>query len=156
MWWSRREILLTLTALSGCGFTPAYGPGAASGLLRGRVAVEAPATPEGYALRQRLLSRLGGGGSDYLLSVTLVQEEGASAIAPDGSITRLRLLGEASWRLEGPDGALIGSGDVEGFTAFSATGSTVASRTARLDAENRLAILLADRIVTRLIALPLP
>ena len=153
MWWSRRGLLVALAALPGCGFTPAYGPGGAAEGLRGRVAVEAPATPQGYALRQRLLDRLGGAGSELLLSVDLTQEEGASAIAPDGSTTRLRLLGTATWRLEGPDGAVLGSGAVEGFTAFSATGSTVASRTARLDAEARLAVLLADRIVTRLLAL---
>ena len=156
MWWSRRELLLALTALAGCGFTPAYGPGGSASVLRGRVAVEAPATTEGYRLRQRLLRRLGGGGSDYLLSVTLSQEEGASAIAPDGSTTRVRLVGRAGWRLEAPDGAILGSGEVEGFTAFSATGSTVAARTARIDAEERLALLLADRIATRLLALALP
>ena len=153
MWWSRRGVLVLLVALGGCGFTPAYGPDGAALALRGRIAVEAPATAQGYALRQRLLDRLGGPGADWLLALTLTQEAGASAIAPDGTTTRVRLLGGAEWRLTDGAGALLGQGAVDAFTAYSATGSTVASRTARLDAEERLSILLADRIVTQLLAL---
>ena len=153
MWWSRRSALIGLAALAGCGFTPAYGPGGAAAALRGQVAVEAPATAQGYLLRRRLLDRLGGAGTTYQLTVTPTLEEGASAIAPDGVTTRVRLVGTAGWRLVDRAGGLLDEGREEAFTAYSVTGSTVAERTARLDAEERLAVLLADRIVTRLIAL---
>ena len=153
MWSSRRAFLIGLAALSGCGFTPVYGPGGAAERLRGQVAVEVPATAQGYALRRRVLDRLGGAGTALELTVAPTLEEGASAIAPDGATTRLRLVGTADWRLTDAAGTLVSEGREEAFTAFSVTGSTVAARTARVDAEERLAVLLADRIVTRLIAL---
>ena len=46
----------------------------------------------------------------------------------------------------------VTSGTVDSFTGYSATGSTVATRAARADAEERLTTILADQIVTRLIA----
>jgi LPS-assembly lipoprotein len=41
---------------------------------------------------------------------------------------------------------------VESFTAFSAAGSPVATQAAERDAEQRLMTILADQLVTRLIA----
>ena len=52
----------------------------------------------------------------------------------------------------GPDGAVVTQGNVGGFTGYSATGSTVATTAARTDAQDRLMVILADQIVTRLIA----
>ncbi|SDE69609.1 LPS assembly lipoprotein LptE [Limimaricola pyoseonensis] len=157
MWWSeapRRAVLLGALALGACGFAPAYGPGGAAGELRGAVTVEAPATFPGYALRERLLDRLGAPGTArYLLAVDPTETVEQAAISADGAVTRYRLLGRAPWRLEdAASGAEIASGVAEGFTGYSATLGTVASEAAEQDARDRLAVLLADRIVTRLIA----
>ena len=50
------------------------------------------------------------------------------------------------------NGAELLTGTVENFSGFSTSDSTVATRAARQDAEERLSIMLADQIVTRLIA----
>ncbi|MBL3565900.1 hypothetical protein JMM59_12930, partial [Rhodovulum sulfidophilum] len=49
-------------------------------------------------------------------------------------------------------GSVVQSGEVDSFTAYSATGSTVATRTAERDAYRRLMVILADEMVTRLLA----
>ena len=49
-------------------------------------------------------------------------------------------------------GRQITSGTVEAFTSYAATGSTVATQAAEDDARARLAVLLADMIVTRMLA----
>jgi LPS-assembly lipoprotein len=48
--------------------------------------------------------------------------------------------------------AILIRGTVEGFTGFSLTGSTSATAAAERDARERLAVLLADKMVTQLIA----
>ncbi|SHJ02245.1 LPS assembly lipoprotein LptE [Wenxinia saemankumensis] len=151
---NRRAVLRGLAALplAGCGFSPVYGPGGPGEALRGQVRVDAPETTMGYRLQGRLEDRLGGrpDAPRYALSVTIGVEREATAFARDAGYTRFTLLGEAGYRLvEGS--ALIAEGSVDGFTAYSATASTVATGTARDDAERRLAILLADQILNRLI-----
>jgi LPS-assembly lipoprotein len=49
-------------------------------------------------------------------------------------------------------GATVASGRVQSFTAYAATGSTVAGLAAEEDAGLRLMRLLADQVVARLIA----
>jgi LPS-assembly lipoprotein len=74
-------------------------------------------------------------------------------ITPDGAVTRYNLTGSAAWTLvalAGGNAAL--SGVAESFTSYSATGSTVAGLSAEEDAQARLMVILADQIVTRLIA----
>ena len=51
-----------------------------------------------------------------------------------------------------PNGARVTGGRVQSFTAYSATGSTVAGLAAEEDAGLRLMRILADQIVARLIA----
>ena len=65
---------------------------------------------------------------------------------------RFEIVGSADYTLTGPDGAVVTQGNVGGFTGYSTTGSTVATTAARTDAQDRLMVILADQIVTRLIA----
>lgn len=68
-------------------------------------------------------------------------------------MTRYTLTGAAEWRLlEADTGVERLSGRAESFTSYSTTGSTVAMQTAEDDASTRLMRILADQIVTRLIA----
>jgi LPS-assembly lipoprotein len=152
MWWSdRRHVLLGLLALAGCGFTPVYGPGGTASALRGQVQITAPETVEGYRLLQALRDRLGEAGTPaYVLSVTLTISEVPAATTAQGSTTRYTLPGSASYTLTTADGAPLAQGTVDGFTSYSATGTTVATSAAQVDARARLAQLLADQIVTRL------
>ncbi|WP_334064833.1 LPS assembly lipoprotein LptE [Limimaricola cinnabarinus] len=160
MWSSetgRRAVLLGALALGGCGFTPAYGPGGDAARLRGRVRVEAPASFAGYLLRARLLDRLGPATEPrYLLSLDISEEVEQAAISADGAVLRYRLLGRADYRLRAVDSdADLARGTVSDFAGYSATLGTVASEAAARDARERLATLLGDRIMTRLLALQL-
>jgi LPS-assembly lipoprotein len=142
-------------ALAGCGFTPAYDPGGPGERLRGRLVVEAPDTPDGFRLRARLEDRLGRAEeATAVLTVEPVLETLDAGITPEGDITRYNLQGRAAWRLDSPAGAILAQDEVTAFTGYSATETTVATRTAEENARNRVTILLADEIVARLILLP--
>ena len=151
----RRGALLGLLLLAGCGFEPAYGPGGPGERLRGRITVEAPDSVDGFRLRARLEDRLGqAGASASLLTVDSEVEVLEAGITPDGAITRYNLEGRAAWRLTSTTGVVLAEGEATGFTGYSATGTTVATRAAAEDARERLMVLLADEIVTRLLLLP--
>lgn len=141
-------------ALAGCGFTPAYGPdGGAAGLL-GRVAADAPQTRDDFALVRRLSERLGPDqAARYRLAYKVTTEATGQAITTEGATTRYLLTGEAQFSLHdaGSDAVLL-TGDVTSFTSWSATGSTVSTLSAEEDAHTRLMRMLADQIVTRLLA----
>lgn len=152
---SRRGVLLAFVAVAGCGFAPAYGPGGPGARLRGRIAVQAPDTADGFRLRARLEDRLGQvEGSPAVLGVEPSVEVLEAGITPDGAITRYNLEGRAAWRLLSAEGAVLAEGEATGFTGYSATGTTVATRAAAEDARGRLMVLLADEIAARLLLLP--
>lgn len=153
---SRRRALgafAGFAALSACGFTPVYAPGGAALALQGKVAITAPATVEGFRLRAQLEERLGRAeGATYALDVALMIDRDRVAVAEDGTVTRFTLPGEATFTLRGTDGAVLASDTVSAFTSYSTTGTTVATRAAEMDARARLAVILAELILTRLLA----
>lgn len=160
MWLSDRRTFLTglgglgALALGGCGFTPAYGPNGAANRLQGSVLVDAPVNRDDYLLVQQLEDRLGRGDNGrYALGYTYVVVEERMAITADNITTRFNLVGRVSYALRdrATDAVLI-QGGANSFTGYSATGSTVATLAASRDARARLATLLADQMVTRLIA----
>jgi LPS-assembly lipoprotein len=151
----RRRFIAALSGLwliAGCGFAPAYGTDGAALALRNTTAIEAPATVEGYRLRERLQDRLGQAQSaSYLLSVTLDIDQIPVAVSSGQGTARYDLPGSASWVLrEAGSDAVLAQGQVDSFTGFLATGSTVATLTAENDARARLAVILADQIMARL------
>ncbi len=149
----RRLFLIGLTALAGCGFTPAYGPGGSAEGLRGRIAVADPEDEEGFALVRRLEERLGRGEAaefELLADIYITQE--ARGFLPDGSISRYNVLGRVDWRLiRLSDESLALSGSEKSFTSYSATSTTVATTAAERDARRRLMVSIADRITTDLL-----
>ncbi|WP_240789518.1 LPS assembly lipoprotein LptE [Pseudooceanicola onchidii] len=154
-------MMLAATPLAACGFAPAYGPQGGAQALTRAIEVKAPVTRTDYLMTRQLEDRLGRtDAGDYLLDYTLTLEEERIAITANNITRRFNLIGSADYRLTTPDGTLITKGNVESFVGYSTTGSTVATRAARADAEERLTTILADRIVTRLIAaaptLPIP
>jgi LPS-assembly lipoprotein len=151
---TRRAALLGCLALGGCGFTPAYAPGGGATALRGKVALTtATDSAFDYRLRTALEDRLGRSPSPlYDLRVETRIDEVSAAITSGGSVTRFNLSGRADFVLtEGGTGVERASGNVSSFTGYSATGTTVATRAAADDARERLAVMLADLIVNRLI-----
>ena len=152
----RRAFLKLLGALplAGCGFAPVYGTNGSTRTLRGRIAYRAPNTPEGFRLQTRLEDRLGRvEQGDYLLTVNIDIEEDVVVISTEQDINRFNLPGKAAWVLtEAGSDTPLAQGVAETFTAYSAFGTTVATQEARDDARDRLAIALADLIVTDIIA----
>ena len=153
---SRRAVLLGLGAalvLAGCGLTPVYGPGGGGERLFGKVRPRDPDTPLDFVFNQRLAERIGPDDAavydlDYRISATVA----AQAITPDEVTTRYSLNGTADFTLTGPGGQVITQGRVSSFTSYSTTGTTVSTLAAEGGARERLALMLADQVVTRLLA----
>lgn len=149
---TRRAALLGVLALSACGLTPVYGPGGGGGRLFGKVRPRDPATYQDFAFNQRLGERLGPEGGtydlDYQISVGVVPQ----AITPDEVTTRYSLNGTADFALKDQAGQVLMQGRVSSFTSYSTTGTTISTLSAEGDARRRLAVMLADQVVTRLLA----
>ncbi len=149
-----RRAFLFLPLLAACGFTPAYGPGGAATALSGRIATAEPADKNAYDLVARLEERLGRAQAPVFRIDFMIEAEAQGlGITPEGAVTRYHLTGHVDWKLiRLSTGAAELTGREESFTAYSATGSTVAGLTAEADAASRLMRILADAIATRLIA----
>jgi len=139
-------------ALAGCGLTPVYGPQGAAASLRGTIAYAKPDTVPEYQLRTRLIDRLGDTVQPrFMFRATLTETPTPATITLAGDTTRFNLIGTAKWTLVDVSGDTVASGEVETFTSYSATGSTVATQAAEADARARLTVALADLIVSRLL-----
>lgn len=151
---SRRALLLAPVALAACGFSPAYGPGGGAGRLMQTVWVQDPADKNAFDLVERLEERLGRPEDiRYDLAYTIKTETVGVGITTDSKTTRYNLKGVVDYALtERATGARVTGGRVQSFTAYSATGSTVAQLAAEEDAALRLMRILADQIVARLMA----
>ena len=152
----RRQFLFLMAAMpvAACGFAPAYGLGGAASGLQGRIRVDDPSDKNGFDLVERLEERLGRPEAPvYALSFAIVTKPIGVGITPENAITRYNLTGSIDWGLtDTATGTRLTGGRVTSFTSYSATGSTVAGLAAEQDAAMRLMRLLADQIVTRLIA----
>lgn len=152
--YNRRFVLLLPLALAACGFAPAYGPGGAATQLVDTVRVADPSDKNSFDLVERLEERLGRPENHrYDLAYTITTEAIGVGITTENEITRFNLKGAVDYTLtDKASGARLTGGRVQGFTAYSATGSTVAGLAAEEDAAFRLMRILADQIVARLIA----
>lgn len=149
----RRAFLLCLT-LAGCDFVPALGTnGPARGLLNA-VRARDPMTQDDYDFVARIEERLGRPtASTYDLAYSITTTSEGVGITASGSITRYSLAGRLTWVLSrNADGLRMAGGTVDNFTSYSATGSVVAGLTAKQDASRRLMRILADQVVSGLMA----
>lgn len=158
MSWSdlpRRALLLgALASLGACGFTPVFGPDGGGSALRATIRPIAPETEITFAFVRQFEERLGRAATPtWELAYTITTAEEALAIDGSNNITRFNIEGRIDWTLT-PAGSNVVtlSGSDMTFTAYSATGSTVSTLESERDAERRLARILADRVVTRLLA----
>lgn len=151
---SRRAILAAPLALAACGFTPALAPNGPAAALQGTVHVQDPTDKNGFDLVERLEERLGRPRTPrYDLAYTIVTETVGVGITTDNKTTRYNLKGVIDYTLtDRASGSRVAGGRVQSFTAYAATGSTVAGLAAEEDASLRLMRILADQIVARLIA----
>ncbi len=152
--YSRRFVLLSLAALAGCGFRPAYGPGGAATRLQNTILVDEPDSRAGYLMTRHFEMRLGRGSPPrFGLSHAILIREEPIAISANNVITRYNLLGQITYALRDlGTGQVLTSGKADSFTSYSASGTTVATQAAKRDAEARLMVILTDQIITRLTA----
>jgi LPS-assembly lipoprotein len=147
-------LVLPIMALTACGFTSVYGTNGSANVLMGSVLVQEPKTRDGYLLTKQLESRLGRTTDprfDLGLEITTTLE--TLNINAEGDIERYILIGSATYTLRDKQtGKITASGRVNSFTGYSATGTTVATQATQQDAQKRLMNILADLIVTNLIA----
>lgn len=160
---SRRLVVLAPVAMAGCGFAPVYGPGGTAEGLQGAISVAPPRDDAGYYLVRRLEERLGrADGAPYVLEADLLIDEEGVGITRDRDVTRIRLDGRARYVLRDGSGAPRTDGEVFAFASYdspvfraertSVAGNAVSVRAAAVDARERLMVMLADRIVSRLLA----
>ncbi|MFK7744749.1 MAG: LPS assembly lipoprotein LptE [Roseobacter sp.] len=151
---SKRAILFLPLALAACGFTPVYSTGGTGSALQNRMQVVEPDTRDAFFVTRRVEERLGRTADPaYVLSLIVTSREEDLAVDREGTSTRFNILGEAEFALvEQSTGRVVTSGSVDNFTGYSATGTTIATLAAERDAQQRLMILLADQIVTRLLS----
>ena len=155
MSWSRRGLLLGALALAACGFSPVYGPTGTGSKLFGQIRAADPSTPDEYTFAGRIAERLGPDqAARFALAYNLRIAVVPQAITPDEVTTRYSLNGTADFVLpESASGQEVTRGQVSTFTSYSTTGTTIATMSAEQDAHDRLARMLADQVVTRLLAI---
>jgi LPS-assembly lipoprotein len=147
--------LAAALALGACGFEPLYAPKGPAAAAAGRVEVGVIDGSAGFAMRQRLVDRLGPpAGPTHRLEVDLGFERAGVAITERDVTSRFDVIGRADWRLTAAGAerpALAGAERaVTGYSApTSETSSAFAILSAQRDAEERLALLLADRVARR-------
>lgn len=159
---SRRGLLggLGLLALGGCGFRPLYGGGSTGGVRAELSQVRVAIIQErfGQLLRRALTQRMGqsiGGPAQplYELRVAPTQQAEGVGIQRDGTPTRVRVIGTANWLLAriGPPRETVATGTERATEAYNIPPNQFfASDSSREFAEQRLADLLAELIVTRI------
>jgi len=146
--------LLAPALAAACGFTPVYGTGGPARELLNRVRIEDPTDKNSFDLVERLEERLGRPQNvAFRLSYGITTRSKGLGITPDNDTTRYNIDGVATYLLaDAETGTPLAQGDVTTFVSYSASGSTVATVTAEQNAHERLMRLLADQIVSELIA----
>lgn len=158
MWSSeRRRLIAALAALplvAACGFRPAHAPGGPGAALRGQVRADDPVSARDFAFVAALEDRLGRPQTvRYALAYDIAVRERGGAQVRDVGDTRFQVFGQVTFTLtDTATGADLATGTVQNFTAYSATSTQMATRIAQQDAERRLMVILADQVVTRLLA----
>ncbi|ABD53327.1 LPS assembly lipoprotein LptE [Jannaschia sp. CCS1] len=150
----RRTLLVLLSALplAACNFQPVYGPGGSGDIIRDQIRVAEPNSRLEFELVSRLEDRLGAG-SSYALNYSVSVATRNLAIDETAVINRVNLVGNLNFNVtEVGTGRNVQTATVSTFTSYATTESPVATESARRDAEDRLAVALADQMVTRLIA----
>ncbi|WP_236635853.1 LPS assembly lipoprotein LptE [Paracoccus aminophilus] len=118
----------------------------------GKVRSADPKTMDDFAFVRRVTERLGPAQDatydlDYKLLIAVVPQ----AITPNEITTRYALNGSAEFTLrDSATGKIVTRGQVNNFTSYSTTGTTIATMAAEQDAHDRLAFMLADQVVTRI------
>jgi len=145
-------LILTLTTLSGCGFSPMYGTsGVANGLQY--IRVETGQERFDYLLQEALYDQLGSRGLAGLYTLrtetdisSLGLGVGADAIAARFAV---RLSVQYELFVDGQSDAVM-SGHASGEASYDVSSSVYGSLSAERDAQERAAQMAAERIIVQL------
>ncbi|GAB4262904.1 MAG: LPS assembly lipoprotein LptE [Pararhodobacter sp.] len=155
----RRKVLSGLAALgllAGCGFRPVYGNGGTGRALRGAIRADDPVTRADFHFVSSFEDLIGRpDAARFALAYTIEQEEIGGGDLQNFGDTRIQLFGRLRYTVTDlATGAVRAEGEVRGNTAYSTTGTQLATLTAAEDAELRLMRMLAESLVTRLYTEP--
>lgn len=135
--------------LGACGFEPIYASGSQVGKDLHNIKLVAPTNREEYIFSRSFEERLGRnlGASTTLRYNISIYDQGLDL----SGVSISQKIGNVSYQLiDEANGDVIVSGRVEAFTSYSSEGNlSVASQH---DASERLLIILADRVISRLTA----
>jgi LPS-assembly lipoprotein len=157
MWWYDRRALAAgaLALLAGCGFEPLYDPAGPAAASAGKVEIGVIDGTAGFAMRQRLVDRLGvADAPTHRLEVDLRFDKEGVAITERDVTSRFDVTAIADWRLTAYGGGPTLAEEARAVTGYSAPSSDTTSAFAVLSAqraaEERLALLLADQVAQRI------
>jgi len=142
---------------AGCGFRPVYGPAGSGTALDGETVVAQGGSLNDFTLSRALQDRLGAPGDSpsFRLATSLSVGSEQVAVTTAQSTNRFNLIGVVEYTLTDiATGNTVRTGRVDGFNSYSAVGTSLATRTAREDATERLMVILADRVMLDLVATP--
>ncbi|UWR39443.1 hypothetical protein [Sulfitobacter sp. W074] len=138
-----------LSGLAACGFEPIYASGSQIGKDLQNIKLMAPTSREEYIFSRSFEERLGRnmGASTTLRYNISIYDQGLDL----SGVVRAQKIGNVTYQLiDEANGDVIASGRVESFTSYSSKDDL--SVAAQSDASERLLIILADRVISRLTA----
>lgn len=149
----RLTLLAPLAVLvAACGFEPIYAPGGSGAALQGQVKADDPDTLITFRMVQEIEARLGRSADPtYRLTYDLDIEREEQSITATNEILRYSLVGRMTYALiRQSDGVVITSGRVEDFVSYSAAGTSLETLASQRDADQRLAVAMANLVTTEL------
>ncbi len=90
---------------------------------------------------------------DFRLTYAISTRRVDLAVDTSGSILRYNLIGTVTWQLrDAATGKVLAEGREQNFAGSAATEATIPAQAAEDDARQRLMVILADQVVTKLVA----
>ena len=152
---TRALALAALLVLSGCGLEPMYAGGSSGTVASSLSAIRVAPIPEraGWLVRNALIDRLGGEAASpsYRLEVELDDDLTGFGIRGDSAVTRERRTLRARYRLvELSTGRVVLDATAGSDAGIDVVSSEYATVAAEQSAQERLATVIADQMVSRL------
>jgi len=141
--------IFMVSGLGACGFEPIYASGSQVGNDLQNIKLVAPTNRGEYIFARSFEERLGRnlGASTTLQYNISIYDQGLDL----SDVARAQKIGNVHYQLiDEANGDVIASGRVESFTSYSSKDDL--SVAAQSDASERLLIILADRVISRLTA----
>ena len=150
-------MILSLAAMTACGFQPLYGEKTSSAVTNtelSAVEIDLIRDREGQMLRNELLDRFQPRGAAlkplYRLSIALTQQKVGLAIRPDETGSRANLIITANYTIrEIADGKVVFNGISRAVTGYNVLTSDFATTSSETDAIRRAVFDLSQQIATR-------